>query len=115
MKVKRHALCESLSRNMFLVAILAVLSPYSLLNVKVTRAQTETTLSAPVLTATAAGSNAIELSWTSVPGAVSYVLYVQLVAAPGWQQLGGGNLQGTSYRHAELTPGRTYQYAVARN
>ena len=74
--------------------------------------QSSNTLSAPVLTATAAGSNAIELSWTSVPGAVSYVLYVQLVAAPGWQQLGGGNLQGTSYRHAELTPGRTYQYAV---
>ena len=74
--------------------------------------QSSTTHSAPVLTATAAGSNAIELSWTSVPGAVSYLLYVQLVAAPGWQQLGGGNLQGTSYRHTGPTPGRTYQYAV---
>ena len=65
-----------------------------------------------MLTASALGPNEIELRWTSVPGAVRYVLYVQLVDAPGWQQIGGGNLQGTSHTHGELTPGKAYQFAV---
>ena len=73
---------------------------------------TATALAAPVLTASALGPNEIELRWTSVPGAVRYVLYVQLVDAPGWQQIGGGNLQGTSHTHGELTPGKAYQFAV---
>ena len=73
---------------------------------------TATALAAPVLTASALGPNEIELRWTSVPGAVRYVLYVQLVDAPGWQQIGGGNLQGTSHTHGELTSGKAYQFAV---
>ena len=71
-----------------------------------------TTLTPPVLTATAVGTNAIELSWTSVPGAVRYELHMQLVDDPGWQQIDDGNLRGTTHRHGELTPGKAYQYAV---
>ena len=112
MKKKKRRLAASLSRILILVAILAPLTPLSLPRAKVTSAQTETTLTAPVLSATAAGSSAIELSWTAVPGAVRYELHTQLVDDPGWRQLDGGNLEGTTFRHGDLTPGKTYQYAV---
>ena len=112
LKDKKRILAASSSRILFLVAILAALTPLSLPRAKVTSAQTETTLSAPELTAIAAGSSAIDLSWTAVPGAVRYELYTQLVDDPGWQQLDGGNLEGTTYRHGDLTPGKRYQYAV---
>ncbi|MDE0463223.1 MAG: leucine-rich repeat domain-containing protein [Caldilineaceae bacterium] len=101
-------------------AILAVFfAPFFLTNGK-TYAQSETgatqtpaatSLSAPKLTATAAG-DAIELTWTAVPGAARYVLFTQLVDNPGWQQLDEGNLTATSHRHRGLVPGTTYQYAV---
>ena len=72
---------------------------------------TATALAAPRLTATASGA-AIELSWTSVPGAARYVLYAQFVDEPGWRQLDEGDLTATAYSHRDLAPGRTYQYAV---
>ena len=77
-----------------------------------TATPTGITLTAPALTATALGSNEIELRWSSVPGAARYVLFTQLVDNPGWQQLDSGDLRGTSFRHRGLTPGKTYQYAV---
>ncbi len=70
------------------------------------------TLSAPRLSARHAGANAIDLSWTSVPGADRYVLFRLEVDGPGWQQIGGDSLRDTSYTDSELTPGVTYQYAV---
>ena len=73
---------------------------------------TASTSSAPVLTARYAGANGIELSWTAVSGADRYVLFTQLVAERGWQQLDEGNLTATTYLHREFTPGATYQYAV---
>ena len=73
---------------------------------------TVSTQSTPRLSARHAGANAIDLSWTSVSGAVRYVLFRQEVADPGWQQIDGGNLQGTTYTDGGLTPGVTYQYAV---
>ena len=69
-------------------------------------------MTAPRLSARDAGANAIELSWTAVSGADRYVLWTQEVAAPGWQQIDGGNLRATSYTHRDLRPGVTYQYAV---
>ena len=76
-----------------------------------TQTPTATSLSAPKLTAIAAG-DAIEITWTAVPGAARYVLYTQLVDNPGWQQLDEGDLTATSHRHRGLVPGTTYQYAV---
>ena len=67
--------------------------------------------SAPQLSATASG-DAIELSWTPIPGASRYVLYTQVVDDPGWQQLDNGDLTAATYSHRDLVPGTTYQYAV---
>ena len=98
------------------VVILAVAAAFSLLTPGATRAQTATptatALAAPVLTATVAGADAIELGWTAVPGAARYELYTQLVAEPGWRQLDEGDLTDTTYRHRGLTAGAVYQYAV---
>ena len=66
------------------------------------------TAAAPQLTATASGA-AIQLSWTSVPGASRYVLYAQRVDAPGWQRLDENNLTATTHTHRDLVPGKTYQ------
>ena len=79
-----------------------------------TAAQTAavSTVTAPRLSARSAGANAIELSWTEVPGAARYALFRQEVAAPGWQQIDDGNLRGASFRDGGLTAGVTYQYAV---
>ena len=73
---------------------------------------TLSTLEAPRLSAVASGADTIDLNWTSVPGAVRYALYSKLVDDPGWQQLDNGNLKVTLFRHGDLTPGETYQYAV---
>ena len=77
-----------------------------------TPTQSASTAAAPVLTARHSGANGVELRWTEVPGAVRYALFRQEVAEPGWQQIDGGNLRGTSFTDRGLTPGVTYQYAV---
>ncbi len=67
---------------------------------------------APALRAEATQTNAIELSWPPVPGAVRYLLWTWWNAAVGWQQLDDGNLTGASYTHRGLAPGTTYHYAI---
>ncbi len=70
-------------------------------------------LPAPQLAAQATQTNAINLSWNAVPGAVSYVLWTWWDHATGWQRLDDGNLTSTAYKHIDLTPGRTYHYAIS--
>ncbi len=69
-------------------------------------------LPAPTLTPQISGANTVALSWTNVSGAIRYVLYawdeINL-----WQQIGGDNLTGTSYLHADVNPGTTFFYTVA--
>ena len=79
-----------------------------------TYAQEETSdeLDAPVLTASLSGANAVDLSWSSVDGAVRYELLVWWDSEIGWQQLGEGELADTTFRHAELAAGTTYFYLV---
>ena len=68
--------------------------------------------SRPVLIADVAGPTAVDLSWTTVHGAVRYVLWTRWDLAIGWQQLDDGTLSETSYPHTGLSPGTTYEYAV---
>lgn len=62
-------------------------------------------LSAPTLTATATSSSAINLSWTTAPGATSYTLY-----RDGAQI--ASNLTSTSYSDTGLNPETQYCYQV---
>jgi len=93
------------------LTLLTIGKTYAQSETEATSTPTATALAAPRLTATASG-DAIELSWTAVPGASRYELHTQLVAEPGWQQLDEGKLTATSYRHRGLAPGAAYQYAV---
>ena len=68
-------------------------------------------LDAPVLSATASIGQ-IDLSWTDVPGAVSYNLIFWTSGQAGWEELGGGAIDGTSYPHTSLTNGAEYFYQV---
>ena len=68
------------------------------------------TLSVPTLTAVG-GESAVQLSWTTVSGAVRYELWTW-TSAGGFQQLDDGALTGTTYSHAGLTAGTTYYYWV---
>lgn len=79
-----------------------------------TYAQDETSdeLDPPTLAASLSGSNSVELGWSSVDGAVRYELLVWWDSETGWQQLGEGELTGTSFSHAELAAGTTYFYVV---
>ncbi|MDE0198033.1 MAG: hypothetical protein OXK78_07555 [Caldilineaceae bacterium] len=55
---------------------------------------------------------AIELRWDPVPGAVRYQLDVWWDSLPDWERIGGDGVTGTSYRHTDLTAGRTYYYTI---
>ena len=72
---------------------------------------TPAALAAPELTAQASGATAVELSWTEVEGAARYELWAW-DSENGWQRLGGANLTGTTYTHANLTAGATYYYQI---
>ena len=95
--------------------LLAVAAAITLLTNSETSAQTESSsasgLAVPALTARATGSG-VELSWESVPNAVRYELLTWWASDPGWQAIGGSNLTGTSYTHADVTAGRTYLYSI---
>ena len=97
---------------LFPAALLFVLIPLFFYT-DITRAQSETgpALNPPVLTATAAGANTVELSWNAVSGAARFELWAW-TRAGGWEQLDEGDLTGTSYTHNGLTEGTTYHYAV---
>ncbi len=70
-------------------------------------------LSPPQLTASSAGSTAVEVSWNVVVGAVRYELWTWWARETGWQQIGGDSLTETAFGHSTLTPGRTYYYIIA--
>lgn len=61
-------------------------------------------LSAPTLTATAASTSSINLSWTTAPGATSYTVY------RGDSQI--ASVTTTSYSDTGLTPETSYCYTV---
>ena len=67
----------------------------------------------PAITLTAqTGSNAVELRWNAVSGAVRYELKVWWDPLADWLRIGGDDLTGTSYTHTGLTPGRKYFYTI---
>ena len=67
-------------------------------------------LPAPGLTAQPT-AGAVDLSWDAVTGAVRYELWVW-TEADDWQDIGGNNLTGTTFRHNRLAAGTTFHYAV---
>ena len=67
-------------------------------------------LSPPSLTALKT-SGGVELSWDALAGAVRYQLWFW-TSAGGWQQIGGDNLNDTTYTHTGIEVGTTYFYAV---
>lgn len=67
-------------------------------------------VAAPTLTADA-GEGEVELSWGAVEGAARYELWVW-TSVDGFQQIGGVNLTGTSFTHADAVAGTTYYYAI---
>ena len=67
-------------------------------------------LVAPTLTIQAAAGS-FDLDWTSISGAGGYQLIVWSGSGQ-WQQLGGGDLTGTTYNHPDLAAGTTYHYTV---
>ena len=69
-------------------------------------------LLAPTLNAPSTATNAVDLSWTEVFGAVRYVLF-EWDEVNLWRQIGGDNLTGTSYSQKNVTAGTTYVYTVA--
>ena len=69
-------------------------------------------LSAPTLSATSSGANAVELSWTEVSVADRYELWTWWDSTTGWQRLDNGSLKDRSHTHGGLTAGTTYYYTV---
>ena len=69
-------------------------------------------LTAPALTAKAT-AHGVELSWEAAPDAVRYTLMTWWDKETGWQVIGGDNLTGTSYTHADVTAGRKYFYTIS--
>ena len=66
---------------------------------------------APNLTARATPGG-VTLSWNAVAGAVRYELWTWWDAGVSWQAIGGNNLTGTTYTHADVTAGTTYYYSI---
>ncbi len=67
--------------------------------------------SVPVLRAQATAGGVV-LSWEAVSGAERYELLAWFVGASDWQAIGGANLTGTTYTHADATAGTTYHYTI---
>jgi len=65
------------------------------------------------LAATQTSLTSINLSWTAVSGAVSYILQRSSAASPGVFTTIGGTLAVTTYDDAGLTAGGAYGYRVA--
>src|SRR5688572_20334934 len=64
------------------------------------------------LTATA-GETSVEVTWTAVNGATSYVLERAESSTPGTFAAVGGTHTETSYTDAAVAPGASYSYRVA--
>ncbi|HSN42517.1 MAG TPA: alpha-amylase family glycosyl hydrolase, partial [Propionibacteriaceae bacterium] len=65
------------------------------------------------LEVTAEGSNQVSLSWTSVPDAVAYNVYVSPVSGGGWVKANDTAITGTTFTVTGLTNAVTY-YVVVR-
>ncbi len=65
----------------------------------------------PIPTATASNAQ-VDLSWTAVDGADSYVLYWSNTAGTGIKGTPIAVTTGTSHRHTGLTNGSTYYYVI---
>ena len=68
-------------------------------------------LTAPALTAKAT-AHGVELSWEAAPDAVRYTLMTWWDKETGWLVIGGDNLTGTAYTHADVTAGTKYFYTI---
>ena len=105
----RMAITET--RGILLLTVLLTAAALSLLAYSETTAQaqapTATALSVPKLTAEAT-THGVVLRWEAVADAVRYELLAWWDAGTGWQPIGGSNLTGTSYTHANVTAGRKY-------
>ncbi|MCC6125165.1 MAG: hypothetical protein IT426_09405 [Pirellulales bacterium] len=66
---------------------------------------------APLFTAMARSASRIDLSWTAVPGATSYLVGQWINGA--WQQIGTLGNGGTSFSVTGLSAGTTYSFDVA--
>lgn len=54
----------------------------------------------------------VEMSWEAVAGAVRYELSTWWDLEIGWQMIGGDDLAGTTYMHADVAAGTTYFYSI---
>ena len=115
MNFRTRILTARPSRIIFLVVILAALTPLFLQTENETHAQTQTSAvsDAPALKVVSASATAVELSWTPVADAVSYQLRAWWPGAGGWQRIHDGSLTGASHTHQTVTAGRKYFYIVA--
>ncbi len=67
----------------------------------------------PPSTVTAMAANSIDLSWSSVSGAVGYNVYRSTTSGSGYAKINGSTpVTGTSYVDQNTTPGTTYYYVV---
>ncbi|MDY7223283.1 LamG-like jellyroll fold domain-containing protein [Halalkalibacterium halodurans] len=64
------------------------------------------------LTATMAGSDAIDLSWTAVPDALGYNIYRSTEENGTYTQINSAPITTTSYSDTSLTPNTIYYYKV---
>ncbi|UUZ78757.1 hypothetical protein LJK88_26070 [Paenibacillus sp. P26] len=64
------------------------------------------------LTATAAGSDTINLSWTEVSGALGYNIYSSTTADGVFTKMNSAPISGTSYSSTGLSPNSIYYYKV---
>ena len=81
--------------------------------VSVTLSGASQALGAPILTVASTGATTVEVSWTSVSGAVTYQLSSWWNSDTGWQRLDDSSLTDTSFTDTEVTAGVTYYYIVA--
>lgn len=99
-------------RSVFLsVALLMVVAAFALSKNGKLNAQSGS-LTAPSLSATAKEGGVIDLSWTSVSGAVKYELLAWVDGGSSWESVNDEELTGTAYSHSGLSAGTTYFYTV---
>lgn len=64
------------------------------------------------LTATAAGTSTVNLSWTAVPNALGYNIYRSTAADGAYTKLNSAPITAASYSSSGLTPNTIYYYQV---
>ena len=102
-------------RGVFLLAaLLAVVAALTTLTNGEMKAQggPSEILDAPKLTASAKEGNVIELRWEAAGGDLRYEFASWWDAGNGWRSIGGDNLGGTTYTHADVAAGTPYWYSI---